>query len=202
VDGLYTYQRLRCLRPILKEWIATNAELGREWAATNDAPWWYNERASVSVLAGAIWRKGEAAFEEYSELKRGAARLASGRFDLWFSCGRRDFWAEAKFCQVGFTAPRNQSRWLQWWMERAIADARRCPPDGSTRRLAIVFAAPYIRPRKSQEIAERASWLVQETRRLVQHDAMAWVFPNLSRFPHADGWVSPGAMVWIKEVCR
>ena len=202
MDGVSILHRLRSLRPILNESIAINAELGREWAAVNDAPWWYNERASVSVFAGAIWRAGEAAFEEYSELKRGAARLASGRFDLWFSCGRQDFWAEAKYCQVGFTAPRNQSHWVQSWMERAMADARRCPPDGSTRRLAIVFAAPYIRPRTPPEIAERAAWLVQETRRHVQHDAMAWVLPQLSRYPHADGWLSPGAMVWIKEVRR
>lgn len=167
----------------------------------NDAPWWYNERASVSVFAGAVWRSGEAAFEEYSELKRGKAKLSAGRFDLWFSCGRQEFLGEAKFCHVPFTRNGTQARWVQSWMERAKVDARRCPPEGAKRRLAIVFGCPYLRPCSPAMLKERIKWLVAEGSR-VEHDAMAWAFPRLPRSVTIRGWDHPGAIVWIKEVRR
>ncbi len=201
MHGVVTSQRLRCLRPILEQWCDINAQLGREWCGVNDAPWWYNERASVSVFAGAVWRSGEAAFEEYSELKRGKAKLTAGRFDLWFSCGRQEFLGEAKFCNVPSTRAGTQARGVQSWMERAKADARRCPPDGTKRRLAIVFGCPYLRPCSADKREARIRWLVAESSR-VEHDAMAWVFPKLSRPVRIRDWDHPGVVVWIREVRR
>jgi hypothetical protein len=49
-------------------WITNNKDLVRSWRG--DLPWWYNERASISVLAGAAWGTGGLAFEEYSEDKK------------------------------------------------------------------------------------------------------------------------------------
>lgn len=87
-------------------------------------------------------------------------------------------------------------------MERAIGDARRIPPDGTTRRLAIVFGCPYIRPLPPAQLRARIDWLINESRQ-VDHDALAWVFPRLkSHARWTDGWIAPGAIVWIKEVRR
>ena len=59
---------LSIFRPLLKEWIATNTDMAHYWQG--DLPWWYGERASTSVLAGAAWRIGGLAFEEYREDKK------------------------------------------------------------------------------------------------------------------------------------
>lgn len=199
--GIETNRRLRCLRPILHEWIALNRRLGRQWSRYNDVPWWYNERASLSVFAGAVWLAGEATFEEYSELKRTRKRLCSGRIALWFSRGQWEFWGEAKFCEIPFTRNAAQVKRINGWMGDAKADVGRCAPDGYTRRLAIVFGAPYLRPCEPPEMNGRVAWLVDQARE-VEHDALAWIFPNMKRLPKAHGWISPGTIVWIKEVRR
>ncbi len=199
MQGVVTTPRVRGLRRILKRWCSINGQLAREWAPVKDAPWWYNERASLSVFAGAIWRSGEAAFEEYSDLKRGKKRLSSGRIDIWFSVGRLSFCAEAKFCNVPFTRDGDQASGVQWWMDQAKNDARRCPPDGSTRRLAIVFGCPYLRPCSESIRRSRIDWLLEQSRK-VEHDAIAWVFPSTSKHLQDDGWLCPGAIMWIKQI--
>lgn len=202
MHGVVTSSRLRCLHPVLERWCKINNQLGREWSSANDAPWCYNERASVSVFAGAIWRSGEAAFEEYSELKRAKKQLATGRIDLWFSARMDYFWAEAKFCSIPFTRTGTQINRVQTSMKLAKADVRRCPPDGATRRLALVFGCPYIRPAPPAQLRSRIGWLMQESRN-AEHDAIAWAFPRLDRYAKSsDGWIYPGAIVWIKEVRR
>lgn len=199
--GIETNMRLRILRPVFCEWISLNERLGKEWAGVNDAPWWYNERALLSVFAGAVWRSGGSAFEEYSELKRNEQRTSSGRIDLWFSASRRDFWVEAKACDVPFTRSGSQVVGIARNLERAKADVRRCKPDGRTRRLAMLFGRPYLRPCRQSEMESRTEWLLAQSRR-VDHDGLAWVFPKLRKLPTGSNWVSPGSIVWIKEVRR
>lgn len=197
-----TCSRLRGLRPILERWCKINDQISRDWKSVGDAPWWYNERASVSVFAGAVWRSGETAFEEFSEQKRSKRLLKAGRFDLWFSAGAREYVGEAKWCWVPFTSSKGPTGRVGAAMEQAKADARRIPPDGSTRRLAIVFGCPYIRPLRPAKLQARIDWLIAESHR-VDHDALAWVFPRLKTCPEwTDRWLAPGAIVWIKEVRR
>lgn len=90
-DAIETNLPLRCLRPVLEKWISVNRELAVHWASAGDAPWWYNERALISVFAGAVWRTGGHAFEEYSTEKRGDRRESWGRVDLEFAAGRQEF---------------------------------------------------------------------------------------------------------------
>jgi hypothetical protein len=201
INGAWTNPRLRTLGPALEEWISLNAKLGREWQGVGDAPWWYNERALLSVFAGAVWRSGGSAFEEYSELKRGEVQMTSGRVDLWFSTGRHDFWAEAKACEIPFTRNGHQVLGIVRHLERAKSDVRRCKPDGLHRRLAILFGQPYLRPCPRREMKERIAWLIEQAQR-VDHDALAWVFPEQRKLPTIRNWVSPGSIIWIKEVRR
>ena len=46
----------KILRQVLWEWIAVLDRLAFEWREDPGYPWWYNERASVSTLAAAVWR--------------------------------------------------------------------------------------------------------------------------------------------------
>jgi hypothetical protein len=168
---------------------------------SKDAPWWYNERALLSVFVGAVWQNGEEAFEEFSELKRRDRTLSPGRVDLWFSSGRWEFWAEAKHLEIPITRSRTQTTRINAMMDHAKKDVRKCAPDGFTRRLALVFCMPYLRPCTPREMNQRLTWLLEQADD-IEHDALAWVFPNLKRLPKAYGWVSPGIIVWIKEVRR
>ncbi len=127
---------LRSFAPIFKKWIKANEEIARAWRSVQDAPWWYNERASLSVFAGAIWRAGGFAFEEYSdekrEIRKRSRTLGSeypGRVDLYFNWAGCDFVAEAKFIWSGFS--RNDTgamRRLQDRLNKAFPSFRTTPP--------------------------------------------------------------------------
>ena len=97
-----TLNGVRCtalpiFKPLLKKWVTTNIDVVRHWQG--DLAWWYGERASISVLAGAAWRIGGFAFEEYREDKK----TGPGRVDLYLKVGRQQFIAEAKYCWSGAT---------------------------------------------------------------------------------------------------
>lgn len=191
-----------CLRKTLYEWVRMNRVMGGRWMKRgNDAPWWYNERASLSVFAGAVWRTGGMAFEEFSELKRKKKRRTPGRIDLWFSVGRKEFWAEAKGGEVRITPRSRPSARMRELMDQARRDAERLAPDGFTRRLAVVFLSPYLRPCKRPEIEHRVRSLLDQVRE-TKPDALAWVFPHLKRLPKIRNWVSPGIVCVINEVRR
>jgi hypothetical protein len=201
-----TKRKLRCLYSTLDNWAKLNSLIGRRWMQRNNAPWWYNERALLSVLAGAVWQTGGHAFEEYSELKRHTSRPVSGRMgrvDLWFNVGQHEFSAEAKQRWIRFERNTDKTDQFARWMQEAKIDARRRAPDRFTRRrLAIVFGVPFIRPCSKEKLRDRIEWLLQQAE-TVKADAIACIFPNLKRLPKSDGgMVFPGLIVWIKEVQR
>ena len=91
------------LRGALWEWTDLVERETRTRPAIDDTVWLYNERASLSVLAGAVWRTGGTAFEEYEHEKRHGAR---GRCDVHLALDARAFVCEAKQCwaSAGATA--------------------------------------------------------------------------------------------------
>ena len=103
IEGGYRRKQIRCFEAIYEQWINAVTELACSRKRAGDVPWWYNERASLSVFAGAIWRAGGHCFEEYSDEKRDFRRRSHrlgkgypGRVDLYLSWRRFDFIAEAK----------------------------------------------------------------------------------------------------------
>jgi hypothetical protein len=70
VKGMHGTSRI--LRGVVKHWINTNLRIVRDWKDLPDVPWWYNERASLSVLAGSVWKQsGGIALEELVADKNG-----------------------------------------------------------------------------------------------------------------------------------
>jgi hypothetical protein len=190
---------LRILKGVLNEWIATNLRIVREWRG--DVPWWYNERASLSVLAGAVWRKGGLVFEEFVADKRSGERPRpkySGRNDLYLKVGEYQFIAEAKQCWSGAVRVNEKTAGhIQQKLNEACADIRRCPRNGQ-RKLGVLFAAPYIasseKNRVDQHIGKWVAFI-----KTVKCSCSAWVFPKESRHLGA-GNICPGVAVLIKEV--
>src|SRR3972149_2726886 len=92
---------LKTIQSVLKKWQTLNEE--PSWFKFGDTPWWYNDRESLSVFAGAVWLCGGRVFEEFSTMKvtgskHGKTSHKSGRCDIWYSVGEREFIAEAKQC--------------------------------------------------------------------------------------------------------
>jgi hypothetical protein len=199
-----TNRELRSLRAVLQEWVRLNRLLGLQWSRyTRDLPWWYNERALLSVFAGAIWRTGGNAFEEFSDLKHKGKRQPKGhgRVDIWFETSGNEFRGEAKNAEIPITKEAKQLDRLHALMRRAVADARSNPADGGkSRRLAITFATPYLKATIPKEQHRDKILRFLSLAKTVDHDAIAWVFPRLKSLPIFDGWVCPGILVLIKRV--
>lgn len=96
----------------------------------DDDPLFYNETASVGVLAGAATRAGLLALAEYKATKRGSGRGRPhkyGRCDLWISDPESSFsWAfefKQRFCTANV---REQT--IASVMKRACRDAGKVHP--------------------------------------------------------------------------
>jgi hypothetical protein len=84
---------------LLDEWLACIEYYCALWDGHNDAPYWYNERANISVLNGAAWKMGAAALEESETIKRFTAGPRKGRTDLHITWPNGDDCViEAKQC--------------------------------------------------------------------------------------------------------
>jgi len=89
------------LSPILKKWISINKEYIEQYES-KDCLHWYNERANISAFAGAVWKSGGFALEEYSTKKGAGENIANGRVDLYFSNDTDQAIAEAKMAWLYF----------------------------------------------------------------------------------------------------
>lgn len=203
MHGIENSDRLRFLRPILARWCAINSRLGREWVWVKDAPWWYNERALVSVFAGSIWTYGGVAFEEYAEEKRGDQTRNQGRIDMWFQLGQRECLAEAKKCWVDSSDHEKSLQTADDALAKAMRDAGDIPPDGRL-RLAMVFAVALIPTELARNYPDQIAALrVLAKSRKIKADARAWVFPQVSKpLKSSDGYFMPGIILWVRQVQR
>ncbi|GAB5561826.1 MAG: hypothetical protein SynsKO_34730 [Synoicihabitans sp.] len=205
--GVTVSKQLRGLRPALEEWIVLNGAIAKCWTEVEDVPWWYNERALLGVLAGAIWRTGGLAFEEYTQRKltRNDRKDVGGRVDLWFSTkSGREFRAEAKKTEIPITQSADQLEKLNAVMAEAVDDAGRNPSDGGdTTRLAIAFASPFLTKKTDPKMLQSRVNDFLELFDDVDYDAIAWFFPKMKRLPVSESdHVTPGIVMWMKVVKR
>ncbi len=195
---------LRVLNTILERWTEANIELARLWCQDGDVPWWYNERANLSVLAGAIWRAGGLVFEEFLEEKRKITKTGKlsmhyrGRVDLYFCFSGYQFIAESKRIESGILKDSEPVGVIQRSLNMACRDIRKVRPF-KQRRLGITFALPYLRKGQFKSADERIARWLRETQS-VDCDARAWVFPGISRAICDKEFVCPGVAVFMKEI--
>ena len=90
VDGFYTRPALSDWQHICEEWIVLGKRYCRMTAAREN-PFGYGELANVSMLAGAAWRCGYIALQEF-QWDKNSETGRSGRADLylWATSLRRD----------------------------------------------------------------------------------------------------------------
>jgi hypothetical protein len=196
---------LKSLKPALANWQKLmDVDF---WDDRNDTPWWYNERALLSLFAGAVWKCREGwAFEEFTTdkwkaTKKGKRKKSKGRGDLIFGIGNRGFVAEAKQCWpiLGTRSQGVTEEIISKTLRAACRDCSSLPSDGY-KRLGIVFVVPRIRMSKENdtpEILENFLSLISS----FKNATSAWIFPREKRsLKGGDGYLYPGIVLLVKPL--
>lgn len=96
------------VQEILRKWQRSIKQVTDAWVRYRDVPWWYNERADLSILAGGVWKSGNIAVEEFVSRKRKIARSSGklsrryrGRIDFYFTVGRHHIHCRGEGVLVG-----------------------------------------------------------------------------------------------------
>lgn len=130
----------------LCEWFKVLDEYLEANPGEPDVAYWHNERATLSTVAGALWRSGFIVLEEYRTLRGGGGPDARrGRTDLWCRLGGDEYTVEAK---QGWNlsypcTPENLIQGANTQLKQAMAQ---CATDnyGGKNRLAMVFMVPSL----------------------------------------------------------
>jgi hypothetical protein len=201
---------MKGLRRALVQWVSLQGRLAQD-LGPNDAPWWYNERASVSTFAAAVWMTGGIALEEYmtskksldTHPKRSPKRnpLASGRGDIYFRVGAIEYRGEAKQTWAKLRGY-NQESVFRRHLSLAVNDAKRRPSDGA-KRVGILFLVPNIPAAFMDQVDDYIDRWVN-TLRSMRTVATAWSFPACARRLRLEEEqkIYPGVAMLIKGANR
>ena len=194
------------LGKVLRKWC--NLIRDESWLENGIVPWWFNERASLSTFAGAVWKTGGLVLEEYSMVKkpRKTSQVRDeklGRTDIFFRTGDGDsFVAESKMTRVRIDGRSGvpQKRTANA-LQKALVDANRNRRMGG-HKLAMVFITPKVhRTRKDTAIEFLDEYLcfLLEDRRLT----LAWSFPDWApdQAEHNE-MLYPGAILALRYLRR
>lgn len=130
---------------IIQQWQKINEDYLVE-CDFNDSLYWYNERTNVGCLAGAIWKIGGYALEEYSATKGKDEKY--GRIDLYFSVDKTEYVIEAKQKWLHFNSKvktfANFEKDIEKMLENAISDCENSMlHNGISNGVGLVFITPY-----------------------------------------------------------
>lgn len=152
-SGVRMIERRPKLESVLARWL--NIVNDRYWTE-RDAPWWYNESASVGSLAAAAWMNEGRALVDYRTPKyRGDTRW-KGRADLWMDLGQEEYVGEAKMYWPSLSRRLGHGR-TTTMLKRACADAKAHMPVEGTRRIGILIVAPWSKPLSDEKLRRATS---------------------------------------------
>ncbi len=214
------------LRPVVESWMEILSAYNRR--EREDALWWYNERATLSSLAGAAWRVPSGrwmAIEEFISDKRARVRAAraeggesflprghvesgavsSGRVDLHLGNGHSNFAFEAKqaWQPIGDES-KDRGVQVRKAMKGAWKDAGHLLLDEGDHRLACTFVVPYISPTCAERTKGNISSVVESWLKErvwgKRQDAVAYHFPATARNLRSErGYIYPGVVMLVRE---
>jgi hypothetical protein len=194
---------------MLREWIRANAAYV-EQCEDSDAPWWFNERAALSVVAAAAWLAGGIALEEYTAPKhRTGAKLGSSgertRCDLFVSFkkdvrvgGNHNFICEAKIIWPKLDSPKLAQR-IHQGIDTVRRDTQRTLNDGYSRRLGILLISPWMTRGGKDDWREYALRFVEVLKSL-DGVAVAWFFAKQPLLWRGRGEYYPGSALVISPL--
>jgi hypothetical protein len=190
--------RLQQWETLFEEWILTVERFCR--LSPGDAPYWYTERANVGLLAGAAWRCGWIALEEFQSDKSAQDLGWRGRLDLWLSSAAESYLVEAKQAwpylgdATGITTATRA-------LNEAHADAVNLVLTEPELRIGVAFCSPYHQFRSQRGVEDELLRLLAEVQQ-IQCDAMAWCFPAATRalVDRRGETVHPGVLLLARVV--
>lgn len=148
----------RVLEPLLNEWFKVHRDYV-ELANSEDSLYWYNERSNISALAGAVWRKGGFAQEEYTSSKGSSNDEISGRIDLFMHLNGMGAVCEAK--QLYLYLPENNKKCLSSAIKNSLEHAKKDLSKTTAAvsyhdfALALTFVIPYYKVDSNIDRTER-----------------------------------------------
>jgi len=184
--------QLADLGPVLKEW----TRIIGEYCAVmeDDVPYWHNERADVSILAGAVWRRGGICLEEPATRKARGRSKRPGRADLLFALDGRYYVGEAK--RTGATLGSCEAvQRVQNCLESACQDVRRYQEDADVLRLGIAFVVPHLVESRVDCCASLVKGFLDSLSDIAM-DFAAWTFPKIEPAVHTwKRYLHPGVVL-------
>jgi hypothetical protein len=185
------------LKKILLMWAKLNEQF---FIQTGDGSWWYNERASISVLAAVAWMAGGVALEEFSAKKKLGKKERSGRADVYLNLKGREFACEAKFMWLSVNS-RNPIDRIDAELKNACEDAESLDREEG-RRFGVCFATVYV----TEENVDKFSDLIEKLQKRIdselEFDAIAWSFPAKAikaLIGDKDGRYHPGSFLILRN---
>ena len=155
-NGIYAIKKrkLKILKPIIEQWLRINREYIEE-GDYEDSLYMYNERSTVGSLAGAVWRCGGYAQEEYSATKGDKNNEINGRIDLFFRFSHKNIIIEAK--QLWIEVLENNRKNIKNLIEKSMKNAEEdivktvAANDYGDFNMAVTFVVPYWKEGTSQK---------------------------------------------------
>ena len=197
---------LRKLRIIIEKWQLMNSETSL--LEEQDAPWWYNERATLSFFAGAIWQSQGWVLEEFSTSKlvttKQQKHYKTGRCDILFNVQNEKFIAEAKQCWP--TLVNNLHAAIQSVHDTLDTACKEALDDYEKEYtcLGMVFITPMLHISKNERIEEYLQNFVSQLLE-IKETTVAWVFPKAARNLRPDNelqnhnYIFPGVALVIRR---
>lgn len=221
-SGLKTKNTVKGLHPVLNGWIDLVVSYSNSFKG--DACYWYNERCTLSTLAGAAWRSHNwVALEEFSTQKASrkvdseSGNAKNGRCDIKIASPSTSFAIEVKqaWQPVG-NRVRDEFGYVTDALKKAKNDARELKREIASQRLAGVFVVPNIRTNEIEKKAASEGVSADQVctemidawcKRLVKKvnpNAYAYVFPKRTRL--LSGWngerIYPGVVLLLVMIPR
>lgn len=214
LHGFEKNEQANLLVLTLENWI----KLVKRYAGAHDedATYWYNERATLSVFAAAVWQDNKCcAIEEYANKKSNKLRAEkNGRCDLYMQLDDTSYACEAKQSWQK-VVPKGKGN-LETTLDviKLANDAtREIRADEADVRLSLTFCIPYFQKKALQQhsnlddaITSNIEEFCTELNNIVKNnqylcDGVAYVFPKQSRLLQTeDGVFYPGAVLLIKKI--
>lgn len=193
--------RLKSFVKIIETYLRLNTKLANDWGY-EDVPWWYNERANLSVLVGAVWNTGGTAFEEYISEKKNRNKKYYGRNDLFMTYKDRDYIAEAKIIYPnGKDEPKKILKAINDKLIEAVTDVRKNTNMYKNDLLALLFVVPKFKQSKTAFLESDIIHFIQILLK-TDYTIIGWSFPKKSRTNPSleSNYQYPGIAIIIKKV--
>lgn len=193
------------IKSIIKRWTNLIDAFTKELAPYGDAPFWYNERTNLGILAGAVWQNGGYVLEEISIQNDFRDKKTTGRADCCFRWMGQNYIIESKqywppFSIKNFKLTENLNRKFDD-IDKQIH--KYAAPDEQL--WGMIFVVPSLPKKQKNYVGE---YIRNFTKSLINYKklnrdiSLAYVFPQSARelVYEEEGRIYPGVVLVGKDL--